>query len=241
MQLDTLLHASFKLLDDAVTDWSTLVDRLEELKKDAEDGLHQAANKANWAGMNAQVSKEFIGKTAGEFADAHTQAKTIHSILSDTRGELKGYHRQLTEAIDRGRKKSLKVIGYEGGFTVTSDVPPEGRAKADSDNQERHHRTSRRSPRDPGQGLPERRLGQHRPQSHRRPEHAGFLGRQLFRPGFRGRSRQGGQGTGEAREEGPRRPDGQGLRQTQRRTQEVRQRRPLRRNVRDDPRSEEDS
>ncbi|MDX2528621.1 hypothetical protein [Streptomyces europaeiscabiei] len=135
MQLDTLLHASFKLLDDAVTDWSTLVDRLEELKKDAEDGLHQAANKANWAGMNAQVSKEFIGKTAGEFADAHTQAKTIHSILSDTRGELKRYHRQLTEAIDRGRKKSLKVIGYEGGFTVTSDVPPEGRAKADSDNQ----------------------------------------------------------------------------------------------------------
>ncbi|WP_328836754.1 hypothetical protein [Streptomyces europaeiscabiei] len=135
MQLDTLLHASFTLLDDAVTDWSTLVDRLEELKKDAEDGLHQAANKANWAGMNAQVSKEFIGKTAGEFADAHTQAKTIHSILSDTRGELKGYHRQLTEAIDRGRKKNLKVIGYEGGFTVTSDVPPEGRAKADSDNQ----------------------------------------------------------------------------------------------------------
>ncbi|MDX3733544.1 hypothetical protein [Streptomyces caniscabiei] len=135
MQLDTLLHASFKLLDDAVTDWSTLVDRLEELKKDAEDGLHQAANKANWAGVNAQVSKEFIGKTAGEFADAHTQAKTIHSILRDTRGELKGYHRQLTEAIDRGRKKNLKVIGYEGGFTVTSDVPPEGRAKADTDNQ----------------------------------------------------------------------------------------------------------
>ncbi|MER6157633.1 hypothetical protein ABT147_19125 [Streptomyces sp. NPDC001868] len=135
MQLDTLLHASFTLLDDAVTDWSTLVDRLDDLKKDAEDGLHQAANKANWAGMNAQVSKEFIGKTAGEFADAHTQAKTIHSILSDTRGELKRYHQQLTGAIDRGRKRNLKVIGYEGGFTVTSDVPPEGRAKADSDNQ----------------------------------------------------------------------------------------------------------
>ncbi|WP_216589785.1 hypothetical protein [Streptomyces brasiliscabiei] len=135
MQLDTLLHASFTLLDEAVSDWSTLVDRLEDLKKDAEDGLHQAANKADWAGMNAQVSKEFVGKTAGEFTDAHTQAKTIYGILNDTRGELKGYHRQLTEAIDRGRKKNLKVIGYEGGFTVTSDVPPEGRAKANSDNQ----------------------------------------------------------------------------------------------------------
>ncbi|MDL5204131.1 DUF6571 family protein [Streptomyces sp. ALI-76-A] len=134
MRLDTLLHANFTLLDDAVTDWSTLVNHLEGLKKDAEEGLHQAADKADWAGLNAQVSKEFIGKTAGEFSDAHTQAKTIHSILSDTRTELKGHHRRLVDAIDGGRKKNLKVIAYEGGFTVTTDLPPEGRADADTDN-----------------------------------------------------------------------------------------------------------
>ncbi|MFJ9246924.1 hypothetical protein [Streptomyces sp. NPDC101776] len=134
MQLDALRDANFKLLDDAVTDWSTLVGHLEELKKDAEDDLHQAANKADWAGVNAKVSKEFIGKTAGEFADAHTQAKSIHNILSDTRDELKRYHGQLVDAIEGGRKKNLTVIGYDGGFTVTTNVPPEGRAQGDKDN-----------------------------------------------------------------------------------------------------------
>ncbi|KDN74135.1 hypothetical protein DF19_41210 [Streptomyces olindensis] len=135
MDLETLRDANFKLLDDAVTDWSTLVKNLATLKKDAEDELHQAANKADWAGVNAQVSKEFIGKTAGEFSDAHTQASTIHKILADTRGELKGYHQQLVDAIEGGRKRNLTVIGYEGGFTVTSSVPPEGRAQQDKDNQ----------------------------------------------------------------------------------------------------------
>ncbi|MER6344198.1 hypothetical protein ACWC10_07305 [Streptomyces sp. NPDC001595] len=135
MDLDTLRDADFKLLDDAVKDWSTLVKHLETLKKDAEDELHQAANKADWAGVNAQVSKEFIGKTAGEFSDAHTQATTIHKILDDTRGELKGFHQQLVDAIEGGRKKNLTVIGYEGGFTVTTNVPPEGRAAQDKDNQ----------------------------------------------------------------------------------------------------------
>jgi hypothetical protein len=135
MDLDTLRDANFKLLDDAVKDWSDLVKHLETLKKDAEDELRQAADKADWAGVNSQVTREFIGKTAGEFSDAHTQATTIHRILDDTRNELKDYHQQLVDAIEGGRKKNLTVIGYEGGFTVTTDVPPEGRAKEDKDNQ----------------------------------------------------------------------------------------------------------
>lgn len=135
MDLDTLRDANFRLLDDAVKDWSTLVKHLETLKKDAEDELHQAANKADWAGVNSQVTKEFVGKTAGEFSDAHTQATTIHKILDDTRGELKAYHRQLVDTIEGGRKSNLTVLGYEGGFTVTTNVPPEARAAQDKGNQ----------------------------------------------------------------------------------------------------------
>ncbi|MFE0739119.1 hypothetical protein, partial [Streptomyces sp. NPDC058855] len=134
MDLSALHHANFKLLDDAVTEWSTLVRHLDQLQKDAENELHQAANKAAWTGVNAQVSKEFIGKTAEEFTDAHTQAKTIHGILADVCGELKGYQQQLVDAIEGGRKKNLRVIGYDGGFTVTTDAPPEGRAQEDQEN-----------------------------------------------------------------------------------------------------------
>ncbi|MFD8914856.1 hypothetical protein [Streptomyces sp. NPDC059575] len=126
MDFNALYHANFALLDDAVTDWSTLIKHLAELKKDAEDGLHKAADQADWVGVNAQVSKQFIGKTAGEFGDAHTQATTIHNVLRDTRDELKGYHRQLTDAVARGQGKHLTVMDTgDGGFTVTGNTRPD--------------------------------------------------------------------------------------------------------------------
>ncbi|AKJ10389.1 hypothetical protein ABB07_10265 [Streptomyces incarnatus] len=126
MDLDALRFANFKLLDDAVEDWGHIVRNLKDLAGDAEKGLHQAANKANWAGMNQQVTKEFIGKTAGEFQDAHTQAQTIHNILSDTVGELKGYQKLLIGAIERGLKKNLTVMDTgKGTFTVTMNVHPD--------------------------------------------------------------------------------------------------------------------
>lgn len=126
MDLDALRFANFKLLDDAVADWGHIVQNLKDLAEDAEKGLHQAANKANWAGMNHQVTKEFIGKTAGEFKDAHTQAQSIHNILSDTTGELKGYQKELVGAIERGLKKNLTVMDTgKGTFTVTMNVHPD--------------------------------------------------------------------------------------------------------------------
>ncbi|MEV6123946.1 hypothetical protein AB0M23_26140 [Streptomyces sp. NPDC052077] len=133
MDLDTLRDADFKLLDDAVKDWSTLVGTLEGLRKDAAGRLRGRAEKARWGGVNAKVSKEFIGKTAAEFEDAHTQATTVHKILSDTAGELKGYHRQLVTALEGGRRKGLKVVGHEGGFTVSSDAPPQERGSTGRD------------------------------------------------------------------------------------------------------------
>ncbi|MFC9283639.1 hypothetical protein [Streptomyces collinus] len=126
MDFSALYHANFKLLDDAVNDWSTLVKHLAGLKKDAEDDLHKAALKAEWAGVNAQVSREFVGKTAGEFGDAHTQATTIHNILSDTRSELKSYQQQLKDAVARGQKKSLTVVDTgDGKFTVMGNTRPD--------------------------------------------------------------------------------------------------------------------
>ncbi|MFI0242691.1 hypothetical protein [Streptomyces sp. NPDC016845] len=125
MDFDALRFANFKTLDDAVSDWEQLVRHLVDLKKQAEDGLHKAANTADWSGMNAAVTKEFIGKTAGVFTDAHTQANTVHRILSDTRDELKQYKTDLESAIDRGLKKNLTVTSTGGGFTVTMNIHPD--------------------------------------------------------------------------------------------------------------------
>ncbi|MET7622345.1 hypothetical protein [Streptomyces sp. NPDC005408] len=118
MDFEALHSANFKLLDDRVTDWTSMLTKLKELEKDAREGLRGRALKANWAGYNATVSREFIGKTAGEFADAQTQATSIRDITSDTRDELKTQQRLLREAIERGRGKHLTVTAKGGGFTV---------------------------------------------------------------------------------------------------------------------------
>ncbi|WP_326810535.1 hypothetical protein OIE62_30825 [Streptomyces scopuliridis] len=95
-----------------------------------QEQLKAKADKANWAGANAIVSREFIAKTAGEFADAHTQANTIANILGDTRGELISYRTQLNEAISRGVDKNLTVMDTgEGSFTVTMNIHPDRAAK----------------------------------------------------------------------------------------------------------------
>jgi hypothetical protein len=133
MDLETLRFGSFTKLDTAIQDWSKVVKHLEKLEKEARDGLKAAALKANWAGVNATVSREFITKTAGEFADAHTEASSIYKILLDTHGELVGYRDQLNDAIGRGLKKNLTVTDTgNGSFTVTMNIHPDRAAEGTS-------------------------------------------------------------------------------------------------------------
>ncbi|MYX15176.1 hypothetical protein GTY67_17560 [Streptomyces sp. SID8374] len=130
MDLETLRHGNFAQLNEAITAWKGVVDKLKALDTDARDDLKAKADKANWAGLNATVSREFITKTAGEFSDAHTQATTIHNILKDTRDELVEYKTELDQALERGRKKNITVVPTgNGGFTVTMVVHPDRAAK----------------------------------------------------------------------------------------------------------------
>ncbi|WP_329233499.1 hypothetical protein OG488_27775 [Streptomyces sp. NBC_01460] len=130
MDLETLRFATFGQLDAAVTDWSAMVTNLATLKEDARDGLKAKADKADWSGENATVTKGFVDRTVREFDDAHKQAKSLWSILKDTRDELKTYQGQLDDALGRGLKKNLTVTTTGGGgFTVTMNIHPDRAAK----------------------------------------------------------------------------------------------------------------
>ena len=130
MDLDALRFGNFSKLGEAITDWEQMTKNLADLKKDAEGNLKAKADRANWAGVNATVTREFVDRTATEFTDAHTQADSIAKILSDTRGELIDYRSQLDEAIERGLKKNLAVVDTgHGTFTVTMNVHPDRAAK----------------------------------------------------------------------------------------------------------------
>ncbi|RLV66980.1 hypothetical protein STAN_2504 [Streptomyces sp. CBMAI 2042] len=106
MDLDALRFGNFSQLGEAITDWNQMAKKLETLKGDAKDNVAGKAAKARWAGENATVTRTFVEKTAGEFADAHTQARTIARILGDTRDELVAFRTELTEAIAQGAKKN---------------------------------------------------------------------------------------------------------------------------------------
>lgn len=126
MDLDALRFGNFHQLDEAITDWQNMVKKLKTLATDADKNLKGKAHKAHWAGTNATVSREFIDKTTGEFADAHTQADTVANILSDTRGELVSYRDQVNEAVSGGQKKGLTVLDTgQGTFVVTRTTRPD--------------------------------------------------------------------------------------------------------------------
>ncbi|MGV9316527.1 hypothetical protein ACWDR0_30720 [Streptomyces sp. NPDC003691] len=126
MELDALRSAKFDGLDDAVSDWTKVVGNLEKLEEEARTGLRGKAEKADWKGVNATVSRQFITKTTREFSDARTQATSIRNILRDTRDELKAYQGKLNDALERGRSKNLTVTSTgDGGFTVTKTVRPD--------------------------------------------------------------------------------------------------------------------
>ncbi|MZD10019.1 hypothetical protein GTW43_33800 [Streptomyces sp. SID5785] len=130
MDFETLHFGNFAALETAVHDWSGMVKKLKTLETQASRGLKGRAEKANWSGVNATVSREFIKKTAQEFADAHTQATTIRNILRDTRGELIKHRDDLKAALQRGRKKNLTVRDTgKGGFSVEMIVHPDRAAK----------------------------------------------------------------------------------------------------------------
>jgi hypothetical protein len=126
MDLDALRYGNFSQLGEAITDWEQMTKKLADLKKDAEDNFKAKADKAQWTGVNATVSREFITKTAAEFADAHAQANTVAKILKDTRQELIDYRTQLNDAIDRAAKKHLTVADTgNGSFTVVANTRPD--------------------------------------------------------------------------------------------------------------------
>ncbi|RSS84283.1 hypothetical protein [Streptomyces sp. WAC06614] len=133
MDLDALRFADFSKLSTAVADWTAMATKLWELESDARGDLGGKAAKADWAGVNATVTREFIGKTAKEFADAATEATSIGNVLRDTHSELVDYKTRLNEAIRRGLEKNLTVVGTgDGGFTVTMNVHPDRAAKGTS-------------------------------------------------------------------------------------------------------------
>ncbi|MFJ3924942.1 DUF6571 family protein [Streptomyces sp. NPDC090022] len=100
LTFENVMKAPLDQLNTAVTDWGAMVKKLDELAESARTGMKARADKADWSGVNADVTKPFVHKTAKEFEDAAKEAKGIHQLLSDGHTTIKFARDQLKKVVD---------------------------------------------------------------------------------------------------------------------------------------------
>ncbi|MFE2294561.1 hypothetical protein [Streptomyces sp. NPDC059452] len=88
----------------AVSDWQAMAAKMSELTTSVRDGLAKKAAGARWQGVNATVTREFVGRTAKEFTDLHSEAESIANVLTDAHAELARYQKQVKTLTDSARR-----------------------------------------------------------------------------------------------------------------------------------------
>ncbi|MYV59123.1 hypothetical protein GTW37_05625, partial [Streptomyces sp. SID4931] len=83
LSYEDIVEAPLGKLKAAADDWSEMATKLDRLADHASDGMKAKANKASWEGVNAGVTKAFVGKTVKEFADAAAEAKGVKTLLEE--------------------------------------------------------------------------------------------------------------------------------------------------------------
>jgi hypothetical protein len=102
-------------LGTAVTDWKCAVDGLKRLMSDARSGLLKKSQGARWAGLNADVTREFVGKTAKEFADLHKEASSIWSVLDDAHSQLTEIQSSVRSTVAQAQEAGLRLSDNDDG------------------------------------------------------------------------------------------------------------------------------
>ncbi|MEU4348767.1 DUF6571 family protein [Streptomyces sp. NPDC023838] len=118
---DDVVNSPLDKLKTAVDDWSDMVTKLKTLAEEARKGMKAHADAADWAGVNAGVTRRFIDKTANEFEDAAAEAKGIHAVLADGYGAFKRAKDELQKIVD-GSEKSGIVVDSRGNVTARYSV-----------------------------------------------------------------------------------------------------------------------
>jgi hypothetical protein len=108
-----------------VDDWRVMADKLHKLATggsgdvSARD-LERRAKAADWEGVNATVSREFVTRTAKQFEDAAAEAKDVLGILSGLASQMAKHKENLETAVTELARRN---IGVTGNGTITDNSP----------------------------------------------------------------------------------------------------------------------
>ncbi|MFF1506265.1 hypothetical protein [Streptomyces sp. NPDC058326] len=113
LTFDNVYQAPLDKMKASADDWSAMKGKLDRLADDARTTMAAKAKDDYWRGVNAEVTKPFVDKTAKEFDDAAKAADGIHKVLQD------GYN-----AFKKAKDDLKKIVETEApskGFKVQSD------------------------------------------------------------------------------------------------------------------------
>ncbi len=123
---EQILHVHLGSLKEAVSDWGETHNKLVKLQEKAENGLRTKADKADWSGENAGITRPFVKKTAKEFGDAAKVADSIRNILKDALAEFKSAKDSLEKLVEDAPGKGMRI---DSNGTVGYLIHPDRRSK----------------------------------------------------------------------------------------------------------------
>ncbi|MEU3050488.1 hypothetical protein ABZ705_28960 [Streptomyces sp. NPDC006984] len=122
MNYTELMEVDLGRLGTAVADWKRMAEKMQRLGGDARDGMKAKADKARWGGVDASVTRKFVGQTVKEFADLHEEAQSIFSVLDDALTELRGLQQRARSVTAEAKERGFNVTGRKDGSIAIADA-----------------------------------------------------------------------------------------------------------------------
>ncbi|MFD9422800.1 MULTISPECIES: DUF6571 family protein [unclassified Streptomyces] len=133
LKYEDIVDAPVSQLKAAADDWDEMFAKLTKLATAAEEGMKAKADKAEWEGVNAGITKKFIGKTAQEFKDAAAEAKGVKKILNEAHTAIKKARDDLVNIRDdEGRAAGIHVDA-KGKVTARHPLGKDDAARREPD------------------------------------------------------------------------------------------------------------
>ncbi|MFC9388973.1 DUF6571 family protein [Streptomyces venezuelae] len=100
LTFDNVYQAPLDKMKTAADEWAAMKGKLDKLAEDARTTMAAKAKDEYWRGVNAEVTKPFVDKTAKEFDDAAKAADGIHKVLEDGYNAFKKAKDELKKIVD---------------------------------------------------------------------------------------------------------------------------------------------
>lgn len=133
LKYEDIIDAPVAKLKAAADDWTEMAGKLDKLAADAAHGMKTKADKADWEGVNAGVTRAFIGKTVKEFEDAAAEAKGVQLVLEDGYTAIKRAHDDLVGIRDHDGPAAGIRVDSKGKVTARKPLSEMHMARHDPD------------------------------------------------------------------------------------------------------------